>query len=60
MKLYPTPPSILTLGALPPWLGYSARKLAFGQIRTQAGRWASGPWPNRIIQSFSIESGPHP
>ena len=32
LKFYTTPPSILTLGALPPWLGYSSRKLAFGQI----------------------------
>ena len=29
IKLNPTPPSILTLGAHPPWLGYSARILQF-------------------------------
>ena len=54
MKLYPTPPYILTLGAHPPWLGYSARKLAFGQIGTQAGRRASGPRPNLILQCAAL------
>ena len=28
MKLYTTPPFILTLGAHPPWLGYSEHKVA--------------------------------
>ena len=32
--LYGPLPSILTLGAHPPWLGYSAPKQAFGQIPT--------------------------
>ena len=45
--LYLTPASIPHLGHHPPWLGYSARKLAFGQ--TPHVGWPSGLRPSAII-----------
>ena len=53
VKLYPTPPSIITLGAHPSWLVYCTWKLAFGHIHTQAGCRASDPRPNRILRCSS-------
>ena len=44
--LYLTPASIPHLGHHPPWLGYSARKLAFGQ--TPHVGWPSGLRPSAI------------
>ena len=44
--LYLTPASIPHLGHHPPWLGYSARKLAFGQ--TPHVGWPSGLRPSTI------------
>ena len=62
MKLYPTPPSIVHLGHHPPWLGYSAHKLAFD--KSPHARWPVGPMAlshhNRAgrLRVFFYESGP--
>ena len=63
MKLYSTPPSILTLGT---WVqrtqawpsANSARRLAFGKTESECAASLAAGGYNR--ESFSIESGSHP
>ena len=50
--LYLTPASIPHLGHHPPWLGYSARKLAFGQ--TPHVGWPSGLRPSSAHTSACL------
>ena len=60
MKLHTTPPSILTLGHHPPWLGYSERKLAFGHnnptVCSLACRWRLRSALRADRESFSINN----
>ena len=73
MKLYTTPPSILTLVTWVPQsrlaFGHSARRLAIGPpalakpnptVCSLACRWRLQSALRADQESFSIESGPHP